>query len=259
MMARDVIRSNGLFVVPAVSPALRQLMVHREILPDYGGEEDHFEKAEFRLGPWIPPRWFFDEQWREAKAALEAMERLAAPAPDGRVVDFLNMLWIANKHASDIRWDNVEKVYPRLLRSIPGYCWRPDRLEAAAQAFPWFPGVAELANFHSAEKRWIEGEIAVLRDLVALPVNTPEQYHEHERREAERYEAWKERRVREREQLLAVIRTTPSTTFADKEPASAAYRKAVQEAYKATRDHLEKRRQTDGGQPPDIPDEEKEP
>src|SRR3954466_4198682 len=129
-MSRDVTRS-GPVVVPKVSANLRRILDRREVHASYGGDEGTIGGGEFKRGRWVRPEWVDPRDRDEAQAALPVYQQWAGPAPAGVVLDFLNCLWNSAKHNSDMSWDVVSKVYPRMLQQFPAWCWRPDRLSQA--------------------------------------------------------------------------------------------------------------------------------
>lgn len=172
-MSRDVTKTgNGVIAVPKISPQLRKLLNHREVVASYGLDAGTDGGGEFRRGPWIKPKWVDIRERNEAQAALPAFVHLAGPAPEQVVIDFLNFLWISTKHSPDQTFESVCMVYPRMLRQFPGYCWRADKLDLAPHAFPiFFPTVGEIAAFLMPDKVWIEEEIAGLHGIAEANIN----------------------------------------------------------------------------------------
>jgi hypothetical protein len=174
-MNRDVTKTGGggVVAIPRISPQLRKILNHREVIASYGGDAGTDGGGEFRRGPWIKPDWVDGRERDEAKAALPAFEHMAGPAPEQAMLDFLNFIWLTTKHSSDLTWQGVCVAYPRVLRQFPAYCWRPEKLGLAPHAFPtWFPTAGELAAFLMPDKVWIEEEIAGLRGVAEANVNS---------------------------------------------------------------------------------------
>lgn len=173
-MSRDVTRSgNGPVAVPRISPTLRKLLDRREVRASYGGDDGLTGGGDFRAGKWIAPDWVDVRERDEARAALPAYQQMAGTAPAGTVIDFLNCLWVSTKHAGDVSWDVVSKVYPRMLQQFPAWCWRPERLDQAGVSFTWFPSVAELAAFHEGERAAVQAEVDALRGVADAPTSRP--------------------------------------------------------------------------------------
>lgn len=171
-MNRDVSKGGGIVAVPKISPHLRKILNHREVIASYGGDAGTDGGGEFRRGPWIKPKWVDIRERDEARAALPAFEHLAVPPPEQAMLDFLNFIWLTTKHSSDLTWQGVCLAYPRVLRQFPAYCWRPEKLDLAPHAFPaWFPTAGELAAFLMPDKVWIEEEIAGLRGVAEANIN----------------------------------------------------------------------------------------
>lgn len=173
-MNRDVTKKGGCGVVavPKISPHLRKILNHREVIASYGGDAGTDGGGEFRRGPWIKPDAVDIRERDEARAALPAFEHLAEPVPEQAMLDFLNFIWLTTKHSSDLTWQGVCLAYPRVLRQFPAYCWRPEKLDLAPHAFPtWFPTAGELAAFLMPDKVWIEEEIAGLRGVAEANIN----------------------------------------------------------------------------------------
>jgi hypothetical protein len=172
-MSRDVTRAGGgVIVVPRISPQLRRLLNHREVVAGYGGDAGTSGGGDFRRGPWVRPEWVDIRERDEAQQALPAFEHLAGPVPEQTIIDFLNFLWISTRHSADQTFEGVCMVYPRMLRQFPAYCWRPEKLDLAPHAFPtFFPTVGEIAAFLQPDKTWIEEEIVGLRGVAEADVN----------------------------------------------------------------------------------------
>jgi hypothetical protein len=174
-MSRDVTKGGGaLAEAPKLSPELTRILGKRKVVPSYGSDEGvGYGGGEFRDGVWDQPEWVDQRDRDEAAKALPGYEAMLRPITQERIRDFLLMLWHATKHQADTQWEAVETVYPMMLDSHPGWCFRPERLKLAAHAFTWFPSVQELVAFMEPDRRGIIERVESLRKVSETPTSPP--------------------------------------------------------------------------------------
>lgn len=214
-MSRDVTKSGGgsLSEAPKLSPELQKILNRRKVVASYGGDDGvGSHGANFSDGVWDQPEWVDARERDEAKAKLPGFDPLLRPWTHDQIrQQFLLPLWGATKHQGDASWDAVSIVYPMFLDSMPGWCFRRDRLLLASQhVFSWFPSVQELVAFMEPDRRAIVDRVEMLRKVSESPTSPPSGTGDGEPWSVEKAEAWgrvlSERKDRERREMIETMR-----------------------------------------------------